>query len=301
LVASLNPTVFGELVNFTATVGSTGGSIPTGNVTFLDGAVSLGSVALDATGHATVATSTLSIGTHSIAAAYAGDTTFAGSTSAPLSQVVQQLPVDTTPPTITCPGNLTVHTLTPQDTCVAVTYPLPTATDAVSATTLTCVPPPGACFPIGTTVVNCEAKDAAGNTAVCAFTITVTSAPARCPQERSFWQKHPEAWPVQSLILGAQAYNQAQLLALMQLSNDRDASITLVRALIAAKLNIANGSDPAPIAATIAESDGMLSKFKGGLPYQVRPLTPLGRTMTQDGAKLASYDNGALTPGCGDR
>src|ERR1041385_94992 len=36
-----------------------------------------------------------------------------------------------------------------------------------------CVPPPGSCLPTGSTMVTCTATDAAGNTAMCSFSVTV--------------------------------------------------------------------------------------------------------------------------------
>ncbi|MFO1501661.1 MAG: M4 family metallopeptidase [Verrucomicrobiota bacterium] len=50
-----------------------------------------------------------------------------------------------------------------------------TATDACdSAVQVVCVPPSGSVFPIGETIVNCRASDAAGNFAECSFKVTVT-------------------------------------------------------------------------------------------------------------------------------
>ncbi len=89
LITSLNPSSFGQVVIFTATVASPAGT-PTGAVTFKDGLGTLGAVALDASGHASFATPGLMAGTHSITAAYGGDNNFLISTSAPLTQVVMQ-------------------------------------------------------------------------------------------------------------------------------------------------------------------------------------------------------------------
>ena len=46
-----------------------------------------------------------------------------------------------------------------------------------------------------------------------------------------------------------------------------DASLVLAGQLIAAKLNLANGSDPAPVSGTIDDADALLSGFSGKLPY----------------------------------
>jgi hypothetical protein len=68
--------------------------------------------------------------------------------------------------------------------------------------------------------------------------------------------------------------------------------------LIAAKLNVANGSDPSPIAATIASADAALGAFSGKLPYKVKTNTKVGTTLTGLGATLQSYNRQLLTPGC---
>jgi Big-like domain-containing protein/centrosomal CEP192-like protein/beta-propeller repeat-containing protein/ASPM-SPD-2-Hydin domain-containing protein/HYDIN/CFA65/VesB family protein len=87
LSSSLNPSIFGQSVTFTATVKSSTTGTPTGTVTFKDGTTTLGTVALNS-GIAKLTTSTLTVGTHSITAVYGGDATFLPSTSAALSQVV---------------------------------------------------------------------------------------------------------------------------------------------------------------------------------------------------------------------
>ena len=89
LVSSANPSAFGQPVTFTATVSSPAG-IPTGTVTFLDGASSLGTGTLDSSGMATLTTASLAVGAHSITASYGGDTNFNPSTSSPLSQTVNK-------------------------------------------------------------------------------------------------------------------------------------------------------------------------------------------------------------------
>ena len=88
LISSLNPSQSGQAVTFTATVGNGGVSTPTGNVTFLDGATQLATIGLDGTGHASVTTSSLSIGQHSITASYEGDTKSTPSKSSALVQNV---------------------------------------------------------------------------------------------------------------------------------------------------------------------------------------------------------------------
>jgi hypothetical protein len=88
IVSSANPSASGTSVTFTATVTWTGPEQPMGNVQFKDGGTVIATVALSSAGVATFTTTTLTVGTHSIAAHYRGTVTFASSNSPVLSQTV---------------------------------------------------------------------------------------------------------------------------------------------------------------------------------------------------------------------
>jgi hypothetical protein len=95
LKSSANPAGIGSAVTFTATVASTVSGdalVPTGSVTFFDSSTNLGSAALNSSGQASLGTSSLAVGTHSITAQYGGDTNFTASTSSALSQVITPQP-----------------------------------------------------------------------------------------------------------------------------------------------------------------------------------------------------------------
>jgi hypothetical protein len=80
LGSSLNPSTYGEMVQFTATVSSTSGT-PNGSVSFIDGMSPLGTVMLSA-GVASLSTPALVAGPHTITATYGGNTSFASSSGA---------------------------------------------------------------------------------------------------------------------------------------------------------------------------------------------------------------------------
>jgi hypothetical protein len=90
LTSSVNPSVYGQAVTFTATITTpvTGLGTPTGTVQFLADGSSFGLPVPLAGGTASVTTSTLSAGSHTIQAIYSGDSLFLGS-SAGLTQAVQ--------------------------------------------------------------------------------------------------------------------------------------------------------------------------------------------------------------------
>lgn len=121
-----------------------------------------------------------------------------------------------------------------------------------------------------------------------------------CPLSQGFWKNHPGEWPEESLALGDETYAQDELLDLLRRPVKGDASLILAKQLIAAKLNVANGSDPGSVAATIADADALLAALDGKLPYRVRPRSSLGENMTALAAILDDYNNRLLTPDCGD-
>jgi MYXO-CTERM domain-containing protein len=87
LVSSVNPSVFGQPVTFTATLTS-GAGTPDGNVNFFDGATNIGANVALVGGIATLTKTDFTVGTHVISLQYAGNATFAASTSSDLEQAV---------------------------------------------------------------------------------------------------------------------------------------------------------------------------------------------------------------------
>ena len=122
--------------------------------------------------------SLVSVGTHSVTLTA---TDACGNTSAPCL-VAEITVVDTTPPSISCPADVT---LTADENCEAA---LPDLTGAATvsdncessaAVTVTQSPPAGTLVGLGSTVVTLTATDAAGNSSSCDVTVTVvdTTAP----------------------------------------------------------------------------------------------------------------------------
>ena len=85
-------------------------------------------------------------------------------------------PPDSIPPVVTVPSDITVLQNAPAGAVVTFSA---TATDETSPANpaVTCVPPSGSTFPVGTTTVNCSAMDNAGNTGSNSFQVTVAEVP----------------------------------------------------------------------------------------------------------------------------
>src|SRR5207249_296790 len=106
LTSTPNPSNVGQAVTLSATVSpvapATG--VPTGTVTFRDGATSLGVVTL-VNGSASLTVSTLTAGSHPLTAVYSGSATLAPSTSAVVTQIVNAPAAAATSTTLTSTPN----------------------------------------------------------------------------------------------------------------------------------------------------------------------------------------------------
>ncbi len=95
LSSSLNPSNYGQAVTFTTVITSVVGAPPDGEtVSFMEGTTVLGTGSLSG-GSASFTTSALPAGTNVIRAVYAGDSSFFGSASKAVKQVVDKYPTTT--------------------------------------------------------------------------------------------------------------------------------------------------------------------------------------------------------------
>jgi hypothetical protein len=94
LACTLNPSVYGTRVTFTAEVLAPGGGVPTGDVEFLDDGTPLGDGTLTS-GVAAFSVANLPTGGDAITAVYEGSAAYASSSSVPLVQIVRAAPTST--------------------------------------------------------------------------------------------------------------------------------------------------------------------------------------------------------------
>ena len=94
LASSLNPSIYGQKVTWTATVAPSGAIPPTGTVSFTWGSAyrryTIGTATLNSSGVATLTRSSLNAYLYPLTAVYKGDANNPGSTSAVLNQIVTQ-------------------------------------------------------------------------------------------------------------------------------------------------------------------------------------------------------------------
>jgi uncharacterized repeat protein (TIGR01451 family) len=150
--SSLNPSLLGQSVTFTATVTSTGGT-PTGTVQFKDGVNNLGSpVTLNGSGQATLTTSSLTAGTHTITAVYSGDSLFTTSTGtlSPDQSVTNRPLIKFGQPSYSVNESgkfITITVTRSGDTAPAVSVDYATPDDSAATSVLPCATPGGVAIP----------------------------------------------------------------------------------------------------------------------------------------------------------
>ena len=189
LGSSSNPILLLNPVTFTATVASSI-STPTGTVTFFDGATPLGTLTLNGSGVATLATASLALGTHPITAVYSGDSNFTGLTSNLVNQVIEDFNLQIS----TAAGSITTMTVNPgqQATYYLIVGPQAPATVFPAIINLTASGlPAGATY----TLTPNQLPAGSGNTPV----TLVVNTPAT-----SLARNHPtESGPGRKLIFGS--------------------------------------------------------------------------------------------------
>ena len=127
-----------------------------------------------------------------------------------------------------------------------------------------------------------------------------------CTFTQGYWKAHgptpkgnneyvwPQSVKDDGLFIGNPLYTAVQLLSIFNQEPKGNGLVSLAHQLIAAKLNIANGSNPSAIAATITAADALI----GALivpPIGGGELTPDQTSALNDA--LTDYNEGATGPG----
>jgi len=176
LQSSAATSTYGSSVTFTATVTpNIGGSgTPSGTVSFFDGTNLLGTVTL-ANATASLPTVGLTVGSHTITVVYNGDTSFSGSTSNSISQIVQQATL-----TITANNATRVYGAADPTFTSTITGAVPGDTFTVTYTTNETVTSPVGTYTItpqatGASLANYTVVYKAGTLTVAPATLTIAA------------------------------------------------------------------------------------------------------------------------------
>jgi hypothetical protein len=83
-----------------------------------------------------------------------------------------------------------------------------------------------------------------------------------CARSHGFWKTHGELWPTDWLVIGGVEYGREDLQGFLE-AKGGDATLHLVRELVATRLNLLVGSDP-EILPTVEDADLYLAAFPPG-------------------------------------
>lgn len=187
---------------FASSVGSSATPLPDGTYVVLSDSYRSGNNTISAAtvglvgGTRGVPTATNTVFGPVIADFTAVSTKFTANGSIALSRagrnLVTLLTPDLTPPAFPATPPDVTAVSSPGAATAPVSYSQPVAVDDVGTPAVTCTPPSGSSFPVGSTVVTCTATNASGLTATTSFTVIVTAgrdyvplAPARLADTRA--------------------------------------------------------------------------------------------------------------------
>ncbi len=108
-----------------------------------------------------------------------------------------------------------------------------------------------------------------------------------------FWKNHPEAWPVETITIGGVTYTKAQAIWWLGQDDSHDKTITLFRALVAAKLNVAIGNPVSCIQTALAAADQWMATY-GPVGSGVRGSSVAWKLGEPLYLRLDAYNNGRL-------
>jgi hypothetical protein len=100
-----------------------------------------------------------------------------------------------------------------------------------------------------------------------------TPPPPPCVKSEGTWKAHSSTWPVSSMMLGTVSYTKAQIISILNKPAGTNGLISLAHELIATKLNIANGANPALIQTYVNNADALIGS-KVIPPVGTGTLTP---------------------------
>jgi hypothetical protein len=113
-----------------------------------------------------------------------------------------------------------------------------------------------------------------------------------CTYTDIYWQRRPEAWMTENILVGKYAFSKEQILAIL-ISSSQDHSVLLQKQFMTAILNISNGSDPSAIELVLADAADWMSAHP---PRIILSETSYQRELNLT-RLLSEYNNGVSGPG----
>lgn len=107
-----------------------------------------------------------------------------------------------------------------------------------------------------------------------------------------YWANHPEAWPVQSIVIGGISYTKQQAISLMLKPVKNDKWLTMFPALVSAELNVLIGAQSSCIETSILQADAWMTSATAQRP--IAGSSSLWQQGDPIYKQLDAYNNGLL-------
>lgn len=106
-----------------------------------------------------------------------------------------------------------------------------------------------------------------------------------------YWKNHPNAWPVDVIVIGSVTYTKAQAIALMKASTNRNKWLNMFEQLVSATLNAYIGNNTSCISDTIAAANSWVITTPTNVTASSAAWQPTGSALH---TALDNYNNGRL-------
>jgi hypothetical protein len=107
-----------------------------------------------------------------------------------------------------------------------------------------------------------------------------------------YWKNHPDAWPVDEIVVGGQIYTKAEAIAWLK-KVGKDKTTTMFSSLVPAMLNVMIGNDGSCVNATIAAANDWMAAY-GPVGNGVAASSPAWAEGEPLHVILDNYNNGRL-------
>jgi hypothetical protein len=107
-----------------------------------------------------------------------------------------------------------------------------------------------------------------------------------------YWKNHPEAWPVDSIVIGGITYTKAQAIGYMEGGAGGDKTHTMFMHLVSTKLNLLIGTEAGCIAGTVGLADAWMAQYPVG--SKVKGSSLAWKNGEPLATQLDRYNNGML-------
>jgi hypothetical protein len=124
------------------------------------------------------------------------------------------------------------------------------------------------------------------------FGFNIPETPSGGTGTPGYWMNHPEAWPLDVIVIGGRSYAKGLAIELMGIGQSGDKTYTMFSHLVATKLNLLIGTEASCIAGTVGLADEWMAAYPVG--SRVKGSSLAWKNGEPLAVQLDRYNNGML-------